>query len=276
MGESEPIRVACVQFAPRFGQLQANVDRTLALVRQAKDSGADLIVLPELCTTGYAFESQAELAALAESPDDSIAIDAWTALAAELEIHIVGGFAERARDGLFNSAILVAPGGTVACYRKTHLSDQEKDLFDPGHNGFSVYDTRIGRVSMLICYDVWFPEAMRACALAGAEIVCVPTNWSNLPEPQRDAYPMAIHLLMAGAHCNGVFLACANRVGRERGIEFNGQSAIVDKSGWLIGEPLTAVEEDIKIEICDLRRARDKHVSRRNRVLQDRRTDLYS
>lgn len=86
---------------------------------------------------------------------------------------------------------------------------------------------------------------------------------------------MAVNLLMAAAHCNGVFVACANRVGREGDIEFNGQSVLVDKSGWLIGPPLSRSEIGIKVESIDVGRARDKHISGRNSVIDDRRTDLY-
>lgn len=268
-------RIACVQFAPEFGEPRRNVDRTEELIAEAKGGGADLVVLPELCTTGYAFESRDELRSLSETIEESEALRALSRLSSDLDIHIVAGFAERSGGKLFNSAALVTPEQPVVCYRKTHLSDQEKDLFDPGDNGFVSHETRLGRISMLICYDIWFPEALRTCALAGADIICVPTNWSDLPEPQQGRYPIAIHLLMAGAHCNGVFVACANRVGTERGIPFNGQSVIVHKSGWPIGRTLGRTEEYIKIADCVLCQARDKHVSARNSVLEDRRDDLY-
>lgn len=276
MDEGAGVRVACVQFAPSFGQMNDNVDRTVALIREATRRGADLVVLPELCSTGYVFESRDELIDLAEPVDDSLAVTAWAGVAGELGVHVVAGFAERAGNDVFNAAVLLGPDGRIACYRKAHLSDREKDLFNPGDSAFAVHDTGVGRIALLLCYDIWFPEAVRACALRGAEIICVPTNWSDLPEPQEGPYPMAIHLLMTGAHCNGVFFACANRIGEERGLTFNGQSVLVDKTGWLIGRPLGYAEEGIKIEICDLRRAQDKHVSKRNSVLRDRRTDLYS
>lgn len=275
--DAESIRVSCVQFAPEFGVVERNVTRTEKLIRQASDrGGAHLVVLPELCSTGYAFESREELRGLSETIQESNAVQAWSRLAADLNIHIVAGFAERSGKKLFNSAVLVGPGDIKVGYRKTHLSDREKDLFDPGENGFVAHDTRLGRISMLICYDIWFPEALRACALAGADIICVPTNWSDLPEPQQSDCPMAIHLLMAGAHCNGVFIACANRVGTERGISFNGQSVIVHKSGWLIGDALTRAEENIRTADLVPSQARDKRVSTRNSVLRDRRADLYS
>lgn len=275
MKETGSICVACAQFSPGFGRPRDNVERTIALMREAEAKGADLIVLPELCNTGYAFETRSELEGLAEPADDGPTVTAWQHAASETGLHVVGGFAESAATGIFNSAVLLSPAGPVGCYRKTHLSDREKDLFDPGDNGFSVHRTKLGRIAILICYDIWFPEAMRACAMRGADIVCVPTNWSDLEEPQQDRYPMAIHLLMAGAHSNGVFVACANRVGQERDVVFNGQSVIVDKSGWLIGPPLPRSENGLKIEHCDLRRARDKNVSARNSVIEDRRTDLY-
>lgn len=275
-GSRASIRVACVQFAPRFGAIEHNAAETERLIVHAQAQGADLIVLPELCTTGYAFNSKDELRSMAEPVQDSRALQTWTRLAGELDIHIVAGFAERCGEDLCNSAALIGPEGPVAVYRKTHLSDREKELFNPGADGFPAHDTRLGRISLLICYDIWFPEALRACAVAGADIICVPTNWSDLPEPQQDRYPMAIHLLMTGAHCNGVFIAGANRVGVERGITFNGQSVIVNKTGWLLADALTRTDEDILFVDLDPSQARDKRVSEKNSVLRDRRTDLYS
>lgn len=274
MNEPKSIQVACVQFAPEFGRPGDNVEKTIALMREAKSKGADLVVLPELCNTGYAFETRDELKELAE-PIDGPTVTAWRNAASETGLHAVGGFAESSTTGIFNSAVLLAPSGIVGCHRKAHLSDREKDLFDPGDNDFQVHETQLGRISILICYDIWFPEAIRACALRRADIICVPTNWSDLDEPQQDRYPMAIYLLMAGAHSNGVFIACANRVGRERDVTFNGQSVIVDKTGWLVGDALLKHEEGMKVERCDLKRARHKNVSTRNSVIEDRREDLY-
>ena len=275
MSDDREIGIACMQFCPAFGRRDENLQAVLESMREARSKSADLVVLPELSNTGYAFESRDEVARLAEPMSDGATVTAWRQAALELNLHVVGGIAERAGDRLFNTAVLVSPDGTVRRYRKTHLSDREKDLFDVPDNGFKVHDTEIGRIAILICYDIWFPEALRACALHGAEIVCVPTNWSDLRDPQQERYPMAIYLLMAGAHCNGVFIACANRIGQERGIEFNGQSVIMDKSGWLIGSPLSKHENGLKVERCDLSRARDKYVSDRNSVIGDRRTDLY-
>lgn len=276
MQPSSAIDIACVQTRPCFGSVDRNVEATIRWVHEACGSHARLIVFPELCNTGYAFDSRAELASMAEPWPDGTSLRRWTEAAREHGMHIVAGYAESDADRVYNAAAIVGPDGPVGSYRKAHLSDREKDLFDPGGDGFPVFETDLGRLSVLICYDLWFPEAVRQCATGGAEIICVPTNWSDLPHQPADGWCMGLHLLMAHAHCNGVFIACANRVGTERGLSFNGQSMIVDKLGWPISGPMDRNEEGLLLGRCEPRRARDKYVSERNSVVADRRLDLYS
>ncbi len=270
------LRVACIQFEPRVGEGEGNLERSAALIRRAAEEGARLVVLPELASSGYVFETREEAFALAEPVPGGPACAAWGALAAAHGLWIVAGIAERAGERLFNSAVLIGPEGHVGTFRKMHLWNEENLFFEPGDLGFPVFRTPIGRIGMLICYDGWFPEAWRLCALQGADIVCVPTNWVPIPgqEPGREA--MANILVMAAAHANSIFVAAADRIGTERGQPFVGQSLIVGHTGWPVAGPASATEEEIlyaNVNLADARRQRNWNAF--NQPLRDRRSDIY-
>ena len=168
----DPIVIAVAQLAIAIGEPDANRKAAAAAVTEAAAAGARLVVLPELCDSGYVFgavaaEAQAEAGALASPADDSDTLRQWHALAAEHQLVIVGGFCERGADGrLFNSAAVVDASGTRAVYRKAHLWDKEKLVFTPGDAPPPVVDTAIGRVGVMICYDLEFPEWVRLPSLA--------------------------------------------------------------------------------------------------------------
>lgn len=276
MTAESSIEIACIQTAPVIGEKAANVARCLALIEQAAERGARLIVLPELCNSGYMFESRSEAFALAEAVPDGPTTQAWCEIAARRGLHIVAGIAERAGPVLYNSAVLIGPDGYIGSFRKVHLWAAENLYFEPGDLGFPVYRTPIGRIGMAICYDGWFPETYRLCALQGADIVCVPTNWVPIPgqDPKREA--MANILVMAAAHSNSLFIACADRVGVERGQVFEGQSLIVGPSGWPVAGPASRDGEEIvyaAVNLADARRQRNWNDF--NQVMRDRRTDVY-
>lgn len=269
------VQVACIQYAPTAGQISANRNRTGDYLRAARRQGADLAILPELAVTGYHFPDRQALRGVAEPATASPTLDLWRGLAQTLDLHIIGGFAERDGERLFNSAALITPEGDCPIYRKPHLSDREKHLFEAGDGPLRAWSTRVGRIGLMICYDLWFPEAARCCALAGADLIALPTNWHDLPGDADDSCPMALSLAAASAHCNRVFLACANRVGEEAGIQFSGCSAIFDPTGHPVGERLGRGVEGILSARIDPLAARDKHLTALNSVLADRRPDLY-
>ena len=270
-----PIRVSCIQFEPIFGAVDANMARASDLVRAAAAAGSRLIVLPELASTGYVFESAAEAAALAEPVPDGPTTRAWAALAAELGVHIVAGIAESAGDTLYNAAVIVGPEGYIGTYRKAHLWDQENVFFARGDLGFPVFDTALGKVGVAICYDGWFPETFRQLALGGAEIVCIPTNWVPMPDQPEGEAAMANTLHRAAAHTNGLFIACADRVGVERGQPFEGQSLIIGPKGWPLAGPASRDRTETLSALVDLDAAGRKDLNAFNSLLRDRRTDIY-
>lgn len=273
---ADSFTVAVAQMRPVFGETEENLRTIAALVRRAHDRGARLVVLPELCSTGYVFEDRDEALGLAEAVPDGPTVAAWEALCWELGLHLVAGIAERVGDALYNSSVLVGPEGFIGIYRKVHLWGREKLVFEPGDLRFPVFDTGLGRVAMVICYDEWFPESLRSCALGGADLVCVPTNWVPMAEQPLERNAMAVTLTMAGAHANGVYVAAADRVGTERGQPFEGQSVIVDHTGWPLAGPASRTDEELLLAHVSPSVARAARTwSEFNNPIADRRPDTY-
>lgn len=270
------MRVAVGQFEPRVGEKESNVSRSLELMDEAAAHGAQLLVLPELCNSGYVFESADELAALAEDVPDGPTCAAWLARCVELELVLVAGIAERDGDAFFNAAVVLTPDGWAGTYRKLHLWDQENRFFTPGDRGIPVFDTPVGRVAALVCYDGWFPECFRLAALADADIVCIPTNWVPIPG-QADGQPaMATLLCQAAAHVNSIVVAAADRIGVERGQPFIGRSIVVSHTGWPVTGPAPVAEEALLVAEVDLEEARRARAwNEFNDPLADRRADVY-
>ena len=276
MAQAAGIQISCAQFEPRIGEIERNVETSLKLIGEAADSGSRLIVLPELCNSGYVLESREEAYALSEDVATGGSIARWAALAAERGLYIVAGFLEHDGVKLYNSAIVIGPEGVIGTYRKNHLWADEALYFERGDLGFPVFHTPFGRVGVLICYDGWFPEAWRILALQGADIVCVPTNWVPMAEQPGGMPAMANVLCMGAAHSNSMVVAACDRVGTERGQPFIGQSLIVDHNGWPVAGAASARESELVTAICDLSQSRRKrNWNDFNQVMRDRRTDLY-
>lgn len=271
-----PVRVACGQFAPAVGDKQGNLQQCASIIERAARGGAQVVVLPELASSGYVFESRAEARSLADAYDGGETIALWSRLTRDLNLHIVGGFCEADGATLYNAAAVIGPAGPVGLFRKVHLWGDENLFFTPGDLGFPVFATPLGTLGVAICYDGWFPETYRTMALAGAELVCVPTNWVPIPgqDPAREA--MANVLTMAAAHSNSICIAAADRVGTERGQPFIGQSLIVSHTGWPVGGPASPTEDAIIFADLDLAAAkRARCWNDFNHPLRDRRADAY-
>ncbi|HEX6984906.1 MAG TPA: nitrilase family protein [Planctomycetaceae bacterium] len=270
------VTIACVQMGPVVGEKERNLRRSLERIEEAAGKGARLVVLPELCTSGYVFESRAEAFALAEEVPSGPTCRAWADIARREGLHIVAGIGERDGEALYNAAVVIGPSGYVGKFRKVHLWNEENLFFEPGNLGFPVFRTPFGRIAAFICYDGWFPESYRLCALQGADLVCIPTNWVPVPGQANNREAMANILCMAAAHSNSIFVAAADRVGSERGQPFIGQSLIVDCTGWPVAGPASPDREEIiyaEVNLADARRKRNWNEY--NQVLRDRRTDVY-
>lgn len=268
-----PVRVACCQVRLAVGDPAGNRDRVATAVTEAGAAGARVIVVPELANSGYVFADPAEARTLAE-PLDGPTVTGWVGLAARFDAVIVGGFCEAGPDGvLYNSAVLVDPAGVRARYRKVHLWDREFEAFRPGAAPPPVVATRYGRISVMVCYDLAFPEWSRLAALAGAQLICVPANWPVEPRPPGER-PIQLVRAQAAAEINRVFIAVADRTGDERGVRWLGGSAVVGPEGWPLTDPAFDRAATVSSDV-DLAAATVKRVGAYNDVFADRHPELY-
>lgn len=268
------VRVAVHQLAPVVGDLDGNRARALAALDAAAAARAQVVVLPELVSSGYVFRDADEARALAEPPDGPT-VAGWAERAAVHDLVVVGGFAEDAGGGrLHNSAALVDASGLRAVYRKVHLWDRESLVFTPGDDPPAVVDTPHGRIGVMVCYDLDFPEWVRVAALAGAELLCVPTNWPREPRPPGER-PMEVLRAMVAASVNRMAIAACDRCGDERGTSWVAGSAIAGPDGWLLAGPPREPAPALLTADVDLAAARDKALGPRNDALGDRRPALY-
>ena len=262
------IRVATVQYTPVHGCRQSNLRAITNLIEPVE---ADIIILPELCTSGYFFLSKGELAPLAEYIR-SEASKAFQRMAVAKNAMIVAGMAEAAGDLFYNSVFVFRPDGSEPLvYRKSHLFYKESLVFERGDTGFPVIrDERLDlSVGIMLCYDWRFPEAARVLALEGADIIACPSNLVT------DAW---IKVMPARAIENKLFVAVANRAGNEtkmgETLVFKGRSALYDPWGEAVAEAGPSGDTVLLSEI-DHRLSRDKRFNDFNDIFVDRRPDLY-
>jgi 5-aminopentanamidase len=267
-------RVRCDQLAPVLGDLAGNTEAVLDAVTRALEDAVDVLVLPELATSGYVFRDRTEAATAAITTSHPV-FDRLTDRLAGTTAVVVLGFCERDGEVLRNSVAVVDASGIRTVYRKTHLWDEEALLFEPGDEAPPVVTTAHGRIGVLVCYDMEFPEMPRMLALAGADLIAVPTNWPVGSHPERDRVAEVI-AAQAAARGNGVFVACCDRAGTERGQDWNEASVIVDQFGWVVAEAqpgagAATVTADVFPTL-----ARDKSTSPHNDWLRDRRPTIYA
>ncbi|MDQ2744071.1 MAG: carbon-nitrogen hydrolase family protein [Chloroflexota bacterium] len=247
------VRVAVAQFDPHLADRASNLARIEQLIEAAASQSAALVVFPECAMTGYVFNSLDEALAEAESVPGE-ASDRIAAACAKHRIHAVAGMLERVEDRCYNAALLVGPHGIESVYRKTHILCLGVDRFTtPGEGPYRVITLPFGRVGVLICYDLRFPEPARALALAGAQAILLPTNWPQSSSIQADVFTRS------RAAENRVFVLAADRVGRERGATFLGRSQIVNPAGDVLREASRSDTEMLIADI-DLGEADHKHV----------------
>ena len=261
------MKIGYVQFSPSFG----DVDATIQKLDELSDrfQSADLVVLPELCSSGYNFTSMEEARRTAEDAQDGVFAQYILSLCRRHNQYLVAGINEQDNKNgkLFNTAILVGPQGQVGKYRKLHLFVNEKDYFEPGDMGLPVFDIGECKVGILVCFDWIFPETWRVLTLRGADLVCHPANLVLPGLAQRGVPVMAL--------MNRIFVVTANRIGRERDLTFTGLSTIANPKGEILAQA-PQDEPQVSIVDVDITLARDKMVTPRNHVLSDRRPEEYA
>ncbi|MDF2824327.1 MAG: putative amidohydrolase [Mycobacterium sp.] len=262
--------IACCQFSPVFGDLAGNIGTVESLIADAVSAGADIIVLPELATSGYMFHDAAEARSLS-LPASSPLFTRWSAAAGD-SVAVVG-FCEAADDGrIFNSAVVVDGSGVLECYRKTHLWDREKLIFTPGETLPPVVKTRHGAIAVMVCYDLEFAEITRHVALGGAELIVAPVNWPLFPRPEGE-HPGEVITAMSTARTNKIAVAVCDRSGEERDQPWTAGTAIVDPHGWVVAT--AGPDAGVALAELDLSVTHDKSLTEYVDLLADRRVDLY-
>lgn len=260
------MKIGYFQFSPEFGNPKKN---RKTMVSALKNIQADLIVLPELATSGYFFTSREELEDLAESVPGPTT-DSLSLVAEKTGTTFVLGIPEKTTDGIYNSAVIIGPDGIKSVYRKIHLFSNEKKYFIPGNN-FELVEIYGVKVGILVCFDHMFPEAARTLALRGAQIICHP---SNLVLPEYGQLTTRVRALE-----NRVFWILANRFGTEikenQKLIYTGESQIINPKGEILHRAPAANEELHIIEI-DPVEALNKQITNRNNIFEDRRKELYT
>jgi predicted amidohydrolase len=260
------MRAGFIQFAPVLGDIDRNMTEIRRLVEGVD---ADLVVLPELCNTGYHFITRQEVESLAEKIPDGKTTQTLCHLAKAMSVHIVAGLIEESGDRCYNASVLVGPEGYIAKYRKIHLFFEETLWFDPGEQEPVVHDIGICRVGMMICFDWFFPEMARILALKGADVIC---HCANL------VLPFCQEAMVTRSLENHVFSVTANRTGTEtrgeKSLRFTGKSQITGPDGAILCRTGRASEEVGVVEI-DIRKAREKSINPYNDLFKDRRTEYY-
>lgn len=259
--------VAAVSPKIVFGDIERNLDSIVTAAVEAAHRGAELIVAPELATSGYVFNDAAEARDLALRSDDALLRELENRLPARTIT--VLGYAERDGDDLYNTAAVIGGGRRLADYRKTHLWDREKTVFTPGDSPGLIVDTEGFRLGVAICYDNEFPEVPRGLALAGAAILALPVNWPLVPRPAGEHPPETIQA-MGAARSSRLPIVIADRHGSERDVPWTGGSAIIDAHGWIAA----ARSDGVLLADVDLYPG-DKAIGPRNDLFADRRTELY-
>ncbi|MCG8694340.1 MAG: carbon-nitrogen hydrolase family protein [Minwuiales bacterium] len=258
------MRIALMQTEGRPGDVAGNLSLLEEAAARARDDGAELLIAPEMFLTGYNIGKQA--ADLAE-PQDGPSAAYIADLARSNNLAIIHGYPERSGDRVYNAAqAIAADGSALANYRKSHLyGAEERRLFQAGDGAAAT--ARIGdfTVGLLICYDVEFPEAVRLLALAGCDLIAVPTALMQPPNRIPD-------LLVPARACeNQVFVAYANRCGAEGSLTYVGQSTVAGPDGAMLSQAGSGAA----LLLADLDRGRIAEVRNQYTYLNDRRPETY-
>lgn len=261
------MKAGFLQFSPK----RRGVSHNLTVIKElCEDEDFDLLILPELSNSGYYYESKLELANYSEPGNgNGEFLSGLREICKAKDACIVTGFAEINQDKIYNSAAAITRRGVIQVYRKVHLFNTEKDLFDFSETGFEIFSYNDTIIGMMICFDWFFPEAARSLALKGAQVIAHPSNLI-LPYCQDAMVTRSIE--------NKVFTITSNRTGSEKKhtnhLYFTGKSQVTDPSGKVLiraGEASTGCQfVEINPKIAD-----NKNITPLNNLLQDRRPSMY-
>lgn len=259
--------IGLCQFKPTLLNKKDNIEKMIKLVDNIE---ADLIVFPELATSGYVFNSRDEVLSVADDFEKSDTTEIFTDLAKKNNTSYVIGFPEISNGRLFNSSMLINPDGSKFLYRKIHLFNEEKLWFEKGNLGFTVAKGKNNiKVGLMICFDWIFPESARTLMLKGAQVIA---HCSNL------VLPWCQQAMTTRSLENRIYSITCNRTGTEtngnKEFYFTGMSQICDPLGEILFR-LDKTEEVCKIIEADIDKANNKQVNQWNNIIDDRNKEYY-
>lgn len=256
------IRISLIQMDIKLGDPNGNREYGINLINEAVRRGSHIVTLPELWTTGYSLKIIDKVA----EPLNGPTIMQLSNIASNHGIYIIGSFIERKDNKFYNTAPLIGPNGIIGVYKKIHLFKlMNEDLYFTPGDSFDVYQTNFGKIGIVICYDIRFPELIRSITLKGAKILFVVAEW---PHPRMHHWR---YLLMARAIENQIFVVATNRVGSDENNKFFGHSMIIDPMGEVLiesGEVETILTSDIELDEVD-------NVRSKFPFLNDRKPEFY-
>ncbi len=261
-------KVGICQFEPKLLNVSYNLDKMKELLLNVK---ADLIVLPELASSGYLFNSKSEVEKVSEFAMDGPTATLFKSLSQHNDTSYVVGFPEKFEKKFYNSAMLVNPDGKIYVYRKTHLFYEEKLRFESGNSGFQIFKAKKDvPVGMMICFDWIFPESARTLALKGAQIIAHPANL---------VLPWCQQAMITRSLENRIFSITANRVGKKsnsaKELHFTGMSQILTTKGEIIRR-FDKNEESVYVTEIETNDAQEKKITEFNDIFEDRKTKYYN
>ncbi len=260
-------KVGVSQFKPELLNYELNLKK---MIKSVENISADLIVFPELATSGYLFSNQKEVNEIAEDFKNSRTIEIFLKLSEKNNCSYVIGLPEKENDKIYNSSVLINPDGKFFTYRKTHLFYEEKKWFASGNTGFNVFEAKNGiKVGLMICFDWMFPESARTLMLNGAQIIA---HSANL------VLPWCQQAMLTRSLENSVFSITANRTGKDivgnKELFFTGKSQVVDTKGNILFR-LNEEEENVRIIEIQPETANNKDINDFNNLISDRITKYY-
>jgi predicted amidohydrolase len=267
-------RVAACQITLNIETPAENISRAHLVISQAISQGAQIIVLPELVNSGYAFTSVSEVQERSTTLDGEI-IAQWKEVAVAHDVVIVAGLALSVDSRLYNSSVIIDKGGLLGWYAKVHLFGEEHQFFKTGDKPPLVVNTAHGRIATMICYDVEFPEWVRLAMLDRAQLLAIPTNWPNLGQLIH-CTPMEAVRVQAAASVNKLVAVAADRSGAERGHSWVSSSVITDFEGNIKEIANRDDDSEIQILVADVELPTDTSITPKNDVRKDRKPDLYN
>jgi predicted amidohydrolase len=262
------MKVGFLQFEPILFDIEENIDRISKIIENT--DSFDLLVLPELANSGYIFTEKKELEEVAEKIPSGFFVEKMLELAKARDGYLVCGVCEKKGDVFFNSSVLLGPEGYVSKYRKIHLFDREKLFFEPGDGPFKLYDVRGMKVGLLICWDWIFPEATRSLAIQGMDVLAHSVNL---------VLSFCQNAMITRSIENQIYTITSNRIGLESNKEFKlhfkGHSQVTSPDGKRLARANSNKGESQVVSI-DLEKSRNKWLSDKNHIFEDRRPDMYN